>query len=366
MFRQYESFTFFPAQQWSHTWERQHELIYRFAKEIDREINIFSPLGLVSYNFFSKEFFNKVLERHKKKVSTNNRNAVHPNMKFIDSLYIHRFDLISSVMNYKLLKRKIKLSDNNFFWSTYINPTIYRFFKKSKFKIIDLAERRQSNMKISSQMRQLEKQAVSEADVVIVDNMATYDDYKTSAKKIFYIPQGYDHNLIKAKEDKSSNVPTKIGYIGNLHYCIDYDYLFKLIEINQHLEFVIVGGIVDKTAEKLFNYSNVQMIGQVPKSELPKYLKQIDYGLIPYKINEFTKGVNPTKLFEYLGAGVPVISTPIPEVKRYKNDKFIFIESEAKLIDYKLNFENIDQLLAGNTWDKRFNLYLKHIGEIVG
>jgi hypothetical protein len=106
------------------------------------------------------------------------------------------------------------------------------------------------------------------------------------------------------------------------------------------------------------------MVGQVPKNELQKYLDEITFGLIPYKVNEYTKGVYPTKLFEYLGAGVPVISTPIPEVKQYSNGKFIFIESEPKLIEYQVDFNGLTPLLNENTWEERFKKYLKSISQV--
>ena len=39
-------------------------------------------------------------------------------------------------------------------------------------------------------------------------------------------------------------------------------------------------------------------------------------GLVPFKINDLTKAVNPIKLREYLAAGLPVVSTPLPEANR--------------------------------------------------
>ena len=362
MFKDFTSFTMFPAQAWGHTWERQHELVYRLSKEVSRDVYILPPLGLIKYNMFSLKFVNKVLKRLTLTKSEVNKNKVIDNMKFINSLYIHKFDKISTKINYKLLNRKINFSDNNFFWATYINPTIYEFFKKSKFKVIDLAERRQSNENLSKEMKELEKKAVSEADIVFVDNIATLNDYRYLNKNIFYVPQGYDNQSIRLSKDLDGK---SIGYIGNLHNCIDYNYLFKLIEVNKNDEFLIVGGILDKQAEKLHKFDNVKMVGEVPKEELFKYLKLMKYGLIPYKINEFTKGVFPTKLFEYLGAGIPVISTPIPEVNQFRNDKFIFVEDEAKKIDYNVDLENIEEFLYGNTWDSRFKEYLKHIQEVM-
>ncbi|BCW37364.1 hypothetical protein StoSoilA2_34200 [Arthrobacter sp. StoSoilA2] len=37
-------------------------------------------------------------------------------------------------------------------------------------------------------------------------------------------------------------------------------------------------------------------------------------GLVPYKLTPYTKGVSPLKTYEYLAAGLAVVSTPIPGV----------------------------------------------------
>jgi hypothetical protein len=39
--------------------------------------------------------------------------------------------------------------------------------------------------------------------------------------------------------------------------------------------------------------------------------------MLPFKVNRLTENVNPIKLREYLAAGLPVVSTALPEVKQY-------------------------------------------------
>ena len=60
---------------------------------------------------------------------------------------------------------------------------------------------------------------------------------------------------------------------------------------------------------------NVHLLGQKPHDELPAYCKGFDVGMIPYRIDERMTFVNPLKLREYLSAGLPVVSTPVPEVR---------------------------------------------------
>jgi glycosyltransferase involved in cell wall biosynthesis len=46
-------------------------------------------------------------------------------------------------------------------------------------------------------------------------------------------------------------------------------------------------------------------------------VQAFDVGIIPYVLNDWTRAVDPLKLLEYLAAGIPVVSTPLPEVRKY-------------------------------------------------
>ena len=61
---------------------------------------------------------------------------------------------------------------------------------------------------------------------------------------------------------------------------------------------------------------NIRVLGRKPYAELPRYAKAFDVALMPFKLNELTLAANPLKVREYLAAGLPVVSTAIPEVER--------------------------------------------------
>src|SRR5207344_824969 len=50
-------------------------------------------------------------------------------------------------------------------------------------------------------------------------------------------------------------------------------------------------------------------------ADLPAYCKGFDVALIPFPISKLTLNSNPLKAREYLAAGLPVVSTEIPEVE---------------------------------------------------
>ena len=76
----------------------------------------------------------------------------------------------------------------------------------------------------------------------------------------------------------------------------------------------------------------MHFMGRRRYEDLPGWCKGFDIGLIPFKINPLTEAVNPIKLREYLSAGLPVVSTPMPEVLTY--NKWIRTANSAdELID---------------------------------
>jgi glycosyltransferase involved in cell wall biosynthesis len=47
---------------------------------------------------------------------------------------------------------------------------------------------------------------------------------------------------------------------------------------------------------------------------LPAVLGGFDVALMPFALNEATRSISPTKTLEYLAAGLPVVSTHVPDV----------------------------------------------------
>ena len=69
----------------------------------------------------------------------------------------------------------------------------------------------------------------------------------------------------------------------------------------------------DEAVEPEDGLGQVADVGRKPYSELPGYCKAFDVALLPFVKNELTENANPLKLREYLAAGLPVVSTDIPE-----------------------------------------------------
>ncbi|WP_085590033.1 glycosyltransferase family 4 protein [Pseudomonas sp. B14(2017)] len=122
--------------------------------------------------------------------------------------------------------------------------------------------------------------------------------------------------------------------------------LEKLVRCAQHVSdcyFVLIGGgrltqPLMELAEKLNIRHKVHFIPTVALAELPAYTASADIGLQPIEntcLNHYTTDSN--KLFEYVIAGLPVIATDFPEIRKIVRNNEIGIlvpaNDEQALID---------------------------------
>jgi glycosyltransferase involved in cell wall biosynthesis len=106
------------------------------------------------------------------------------------------------------------------------------------------------------------------------------------------------------------------GYVGGVNQKLDQALLAGVARRLPATSFAMIGPVESRPAE-LPRCPNVRLLGSRPHAELPRYLREFAVGLVPYRLTAYTAHVYPTKLNEYLAMGIPVVSTPLPEVVRF-------------------------------------------------
>jgi len=113
-----------------------------------------------------------------------------------------------------------------------------------------------------------------------------------------------------------------IGYGGAFSMRIDWEIL-REVAARTKGTLVLVGPAEDQEGvrqlEQLARLPSVAWLGHRGLDEAPAYLAAFDAALIPYKRNRFNNGSNPLKFYEYLAAGVPVISVALPALLAFGN-----------------------------------------------
>jgi glycosyltransferase involved in cell wall biosynthesis len=107
-----------------------------------------------------------------------------------------------------------------------------------------------------------------------------------------------------------------VGYVGALHRHLDLSLVVELAAARPEWSWVYVGPEQVPVGE-LDAHPNVHLIGHVPHGRLPACIRSLDVCVVPYRLGAATETVLPAKLLEYLAMGKPVVSTPLPEVRRF-------------------------------------------------
>ncbi len=194
----------------------------------------------------------------------------------------------------------------------------------------------------------LEERFLKMVDGVIVTSQGLFEAKKDQCKACYVVKNAVNIDLF-SKGFQTEVTPQKVvGYIGSIDERLDYELLLLLARRMPDTQFVFVGRITTDFAEEevLRKYPNVVFTGAKTPEELPGYLKTFSAGIIPFVKSDFTKGIYPMKINEYLAAGLPVISTDFSNL-----DDFADI---IKITGNKDTFlHNLQTELATDTPEKR-------------
>lgn len=171
----------------------------------------------------------------------------------------------------------------------------------------------------SSLMSMLENRLIRNSNLMIVSSDELARVKSGSGIETVLIPHGVDAaffaNSHRGALRDSSQKPV-IGFFGALSPWLNYELMYQVAECRRDWSFVFIGPS-DTDLSRFNNLDNVTFTGKVPYTELPAHAASFDVGIIPFKINELTISVNPLKLLEYFACGLPVVSTNLPEVRKF-------------------------------------------------
>jgi glycosyltransferase involved in cell wall biosynthesis len=176
---------------------------------------------------------------------------------------------------------------------------------------------------IPPQLVALEADLIRRADLVIVSADRLLKSKSDKNPHTVLIRHGVDYNTFRKALDPETKVPDEIarlpkpviGYFGLMAAdWIDIDLMVKVAKHFSGGSMVLLGKVTTDMT-RLTSLPNVHLLGRKPFETLPNYSKGFDVAINPFPISEVTLNANPLKVREYLAAGLPVVSTKIPEVE---------------------------------------------------
>jgi len=309
-------------------------------KEISENLVLFTPLVFFHYKFWAKSKF----------------------FAFIDSYLLN-------IQIKKFIKKRYKIS-KIIIW-TYVPQHIDLLkFIKYDYIIYDMYDDNERNYDgtINLKLEKLNKRLVSSSTLVLCNAHSVINKISHYSNNAIFVPSAVNLDFYRGEEyaktllnNESSKI---IGYLGNIRNWIDFELIKEILETFKTCKLALVGGVDKNAVEEmkfLHKYENLIHIDHVQQQQTPNYIKKFSIGIIPFKINDFTKSVLPYKFYEYIAVKIPIVSTALPELRKYK-DICGYSETNSdfiKNIEYYLSNENkidinkYEEIILQNTWSNR-------------
>ncbi len=137
------------------------------------------------------------------------------------------------------------------------------------------------------------------------------------------------------KEDPMEGIPKpRAIHVGSYNPAwIHWDWLIHAANQNPAISFCMIGGGgEDDMPAELPN--NIYLLGRIQYEDIPAYLRHSQACMLLYK-EKATAAGDPTKLYEYLATGLPIIASPHPRCLDFQ--AYIYVARDAEAFNNQLH-----------------------------
>ena len=167
-----------------------------------------------------------------------------------------------------------------------------------------------------------ERDLLAKADLVFTTSRGLQRRFAAWHREAILVPNGSDPALYAAALAPSTPTASEVsgldapvlGFSGLVDFRLDQALIAEVARRRPGWSFVFVGP-VRTSVSTLARLSNVRFVPAQPQAALPSFFKAFSVGLVPYANGPMVRYIYPAKLNDYLGAGLPVVSTMLPELE---------------------------------------------------
>lgn len=209
------------------------------------------------------------------------------------------------------------------------------------------------------------------------------EHYTFISTKIKVAPDGADliNENTKPIVLRNKDKRLQIGYSGSLFEGKGMEIISQLVPICDWVDFHIIGGdeiSVIFWKNELKDYSNIDFYGFLPQKEVSRYIISFDILLLPNQVSvkigndDIGKWTSPLKLFEYMSASKPIISSDLEVLREILNENNSILvphNNPDAWVDAIKSLENMNlrKKLSKNAYDdiKTKYTWYKRAGNII-
>ena len=220
------------------------------------------------------------------------------------------------------------------------------------------------------------------ADLVLCVSKELMNKHKGKHPHVILLPNGVDIDHYSSKSEPGPEIirlkekaEAIIGFTGAFyHGWVDTDLVYFIARQFPQWQIVLVG----ESYRRVFSNAppNISYLGKKPYEVLPGYIRCFDIGIIPFLDNRIARGADPVKIYEYMAAGIPIVSRNLPFVNdmsppliySYNNENECVMALSNALEDEKKfrqdNSRKRSEFISGHTWENRMNRLVSELNKL--
>jgi glycosyltransferase involved in cell wall biosynthesis len=232
---------------------------------------------------------------------------------------------------------------------------------------------------IPAELAALERSLLERADLVVVSSDTLLQNKSKASARVTLVRHGVAFEHFQKALAAETPVPAEVarlprpilGYFGLMATdWIDVDLMARVAERFSSGSLVLLGRVT-MDLSRLTALPNVHLLGRKPFATLPAYCKGFDVALNPFPLSDVTRSSNPLKVREYLAAGLPVVSTRIPEVERLREVRVADSAEEfCAAIEHALEKPGPhaarSECMRGESWEAKLDEVRRAVASVVG
>jgi len=182
--------------------------------------------------------------------------------------------------------------------------------------VYDVMDDLASFAKAPPELRARQDEALAAADVVFTGGRSLQRGVADRRPDAQLFPSGVDPDDYAAARAQERNGARRVaGYVGVIDERLDLELIQGLAQELPDWELRMIGPVIEKIDPRSVpRADNIVYTGMVAYERLPELMGELDVALMPFALNDATRSISPTKTLEYLAAGLPVVSTRVPDV----------------------------------------------------
>jgi glycosyltransferase involved in cell wall biosynthesis len=217
------------------------------------------------------------------------------------------------------------------------------------------------------------------SDIIFTTSESNREEFEKTGKPCYRFHQAVDESFIAPPSDlpfRTSGQAPRLGYLGFIMDRTDLEILHHIAMQRPEWHIILAGPEYPEeylTKSGLLELPNVEWLGELRNDKAPAFLQSLDICLMPHKDNDYSRSMGPLKLYQYLGSGRPVITTPVAGTEhdiqhlRSARDATQFIDQIQDALLNDMPADRISRIEAARsqTWDIRiremFDTAVRHM-----